>query len=1572
MTSPLSRTRKAAGLRQVDAPAVSPAPPTVSPRSEPRDVGADVYLDGSALVPRTGPSPTPAKKLDAGKRCLELLRGERGGLSFGWSVSGGVDAAGSLLNYYPSLELAKALLQQVPEAFDGVQEFVTGVSVPDDLAKARDVAILDRAGPSAEAMAPIGKLDRTADGGYQNLWNSWQNGDAAGLEVNDDTVEAFFGPWSFPPQAGQHFQHALNGNALQVLRLATRGKELNCNVIVQQHELQQLLDHASFPKTEAAAKVVRRAAQAFGLDLRQLRLQGVPLDQAQRPSHLGTQGPRPGRELGKNTRFAQDNDSGAFWREWQQSNLECTQVDDPSLQRMWTQWGMGTQVENWFNYGTPEFKVAALHFFARTKELGLGVVSNSPQHLFNQLPATSEAAVAAHRFARAFGLTESSFSVGGQLLSSLPDRAGGRPPRAAVKPLLVGHRLAETRLTADELQARVNACDPEVFEVDDETVKLLAQTWGVSTCYQLGHRTPDQRWHQGLLQMLARSCDLGVDTLSQEFQRYVQVIPAACLQNEDFCRLLAGVTRRSPFSPDQLVGSNGVVLSQNPLFQRVAAEQHRLEQGAAAPLEPRRKPQVAEAGPLGDDPAQSHVDYWNTRDPRFFALRDEVLERELSGIGDFSHFLTQFNDDPRVFSFIARLIELQPNGAAKLHAVQYLGRVLPQQFGTDEAVRHLARLATAAGVELDTVRLTSANGEQRTLAGHPALQRPAGEGDVDPARALAEDVALLDPAHDARDVERLYAVLRLCFDDEVKHELAELVGPLVNARATGRAAVVDLSTFPEAARAEHLAATLGEWRHLGAAAVLSGLTMKVGREELAAQLEAHGYTSAQAREWAGYAARLAQLEGEALTFACADLLPTDERPEPDFTTLPFRLELLAADPTPEVLDDGLEVLDEERFLRVVLGRLAESEPFIAEALADYLESRVAAEALDPELIRELAEPEVLERLEAETVAQLEGAVARLLEAEPAERQGARAALVDCIREGGTFASPGSLARLALGQLYQADLQRVAPLGEVDRELGGVAGQRLPEDPAAQRVDVGGIALSTSQADPEAAPRLTAEEGGLPEGGAARDTLRSLALAMRGAGPVLVEGPSSAEPGALVRHVAFATRAAYLEVDLSQVRHPEELSGPQGAALLTRAARDGAFVHLTHAEKASRDVLALVDGLFDGKGRLKLPNREPVETSRDFRLIASASASGAASSVALAHFIPVRASGPDAHELKGQLTGLGLSLEPATIDALVATHLQLTDAFATGVIEGSGREVSSEALERVARRVAALAGSGELTEGQRSRREAGEVYGGGLSEAARAGLDRALDVVLGAPVDAPQALEELALGAPTTSAPALVVTDRLQAPLVRALKALSLGEPVALAGPASSGKSSLAQECARLLRREAQTVDLDGPGAAEALERAAAAGALIVASGLEGAGPDALERLAALSGGRGHLLVETCAGPEALVTLEGAPPMTVVRVPPLQGSEDVAVVAASVGRRWKVPEAVCQTVATLFEELQGAPLSPTLPQLFGALQLIGENQGEVGLETAYLDAVQLCLASRGRKAEVVARARKLAE
>src|SRR5262249_45325972 len=157
--------------------------------------------------------------------------------------------------------------------------------------------------------------------------------------------------------------------------------------------------------------------------------------------------------------------------------------------------------------------------------------------------------------------------------------------------------------------------------------------------------------------------------------------------------------------------------------------------------------------------------------------------------------------------------ELAPNQRNGNEMRQFLANPVPQQWVTDESVVWLARMANALGIRLEDVQLQSDQGLIR-LADHPTLHTDGPTGPEFRENALASELALLDAASDASEVERMYAVLRLLYEPG-KHEFVELLPRLIQGRKEGTVEPVDLTQLPQIQIDQQLRPTLGSWPHLG-------------------------------------------------------------------------------------------------------------------------------------------------------------------------------------------------------------------------------------------------------------------------------------------------------------------------------------------------------------------------------------------------------------------------------------------------------------------------------------------------------------------------------------------------------------------------------------------------------------------------------------------------------------------------------------------------------------------------------------------------------------------------------------
>ncbi len=208
----------------------------------------------------------------------------------------------------------------------------------------------------------------------------------------------------------------------------------------------------------------------------------------------------------------------------------------------------------------------------------------------------------------------------------------------------------------------------------------------------------------------------------------------------------------------------------------------------------------------------------------------------------------------------------------------------------------------------------------------------------------------------------------------------------------------------------------------------------------------------------------------------------------------------------------------------------------------------------------------------ELEAQLSAAVDAIAKADPLTRPGAEETLLELLKAHAAVIPSDELAADALMKLHRHDLRRVLPLGQVDEELGGVAGKLWGEEEAprtGKTVTVGDIELAFNEdprKDVRAIPRKSNADL-VPTATTSRNLRLMAAEWVRGR-PVLLEGPTSAGKTSMVRYLAWLTETPYRRINLSYDTDVSDLIGRYvgGEKKYTRAQlekkTDGELKHLS--------------------------------------------------------------------------------------------------------------------------------------------------------------------------------------------------------------------------------------------------------------------------------------------------------------------------------------------------------------------------------------------------------------------------
>lgn len=275
----------------------------------------DVYEKAGQLhFPTSSTPPSEASKAERAKRMLQALRAKtENRKAFGGRVTiGGIDKAGSLGNYYPTLRAAGSLTRQVPEAHGGVQRFIGQVSLPDDLTEWGDKAANLRPIITPEKVKKLG--DRSFPD-YEAFKKAHGQADPDSLALSDDCIKdvAFNKEGSthlyfnltkwFGPKVADNMKEGW-------LRLYTRAAEIGVATEIQDWDAVL----KSVPQSVQMAKLLTRTARALGKNPDEIELGDKKLTEwREEPPAV----PKPERFTVPNTPMGTESFTpDAFWKAW--------------------------------------------------------------------------------------------------------------------------------------------------------------------------------------------------------------------------------------------------------------------------------------------------------------------------------------------------------------------------------------------------------------------------------------------------------------------------------------------------------------------------------------------------------------------------------------------------------------------------------------------------------------------------------------------------------------------------------------------------------------------------------------------------------------------------------------------------------------------------------------------------------------------------------------------------------------------------------------------------------------------------------------------------------------------------------------------------------------------------------------------------------------------------------------------------------------------------------------------------------------------------------------------------------
>jgi hypothetical protein len=479
---------------------------------------------------------------------------------------------------------------------------------------------------------------------------------------------------------------------------------------------------------------------------------------------------------------------------------------------------------------------------------------------------------------------------------------------------------------------------------------------------------------------------------------------------------------------------------------QVAFLEQRLQVGAIESVGPvRGRPGAlfkTTTAPLSTDSHLSPAEWEVSTNPNFFsrfATDANLSTKPKLGGWDLSSLLPMTEgrggsvSHAELVRFQARRAELadssQPEVAARFEVGrQALRGDIGSQWRGDDVIEPLVRYANALGVPAHEVPLGA-----ETLA-----DRARSLGLVEVARGAPVDLdamlsTFLKGGSQRQKVEALTTIQNR---DANSAGFGQLVERIQSQRANGAWAPLAWSALSPTEQTSVLKAIQTD-RHPGAAAVLMGVFVS-GHDgaALEAGLKAEGFDQPVAKKWSSVAARLSGLNAKAQAFALGEVgLNTAAA----FDRLPERVALAAVSTmTQAELAEAFRRWPEGRDrITAFIGWGADKSTAQRQTLQRFFEG-----ALDEGLVTEadvrrsmVDSPSASQWADAQTA--IREAAQRIRQPGLESRAGAGEALLSVLRRQSIFFSPEVLVDEALSGLYLRDLQQVMPLGEADRQLGGV-------------------------------------------------------------------------------------------------------------------------------------------------------------------------------------------------------------------------------------------------------------------------------------------------------------------------------------------------------------------------------------------------------------------------------------------------------------------------------------------------------------------------------------------------------
>jgi hypothetical protein len=1018
-------------------------------------------LEREDFVERPPPARTPPVgsaardvRLDRARGVLELLQNRQAKRTLQGRVElGDVDRVRLVRNYYPSLGLARALVEATPDAWRSVEPFVEErVSIPVEALPFALEASGSHLCVQPELEGPLGRSHIALE---PEMLDAVMSGHAARLEVNDITVERMIPKVITPDVSTAMRMYAKDPEfASALVRLYARAKQLGADVSVSNWA--ELTDR--LPNTRASVALLRRLARKLGAKEADIRFHGRRLIEIEA---LETDRIVGGGPLGDVRRFRADLTRERFDMAIIRADPDAVRVDDVTLLWRLTLWGaLPTCDLDYFlvcHEGGGDYEIDLLKLCARVGELGIpSEISGYLAKHAKLLPHTQEAIDALRRAAHAYAIEEDRIPVRGRKLSEFPPSQGVPPPRIDKSPRL------------DEDPAYAQAAKGGA-PLDDA---WLSSSLRASIRTMLGDpgERKDRARILGALKLIDRGLEIGAITTRElsiesahELSSFVR---GELLDDPAVMDALVRVFRRSSLDPRTSFVEGGRPLAHHRPYVEAARRLDRRMLGEAAPIERRGEaPFFMEREALGGERMRdaepgsmltrwaagwtrkepSRKEAFEARNPKLFAIDDATLDLyafKKSGdqinVPDLTDWLRHWND-PRAFLFFARLAERHaPDNRfqATDRVRYYLERTtIPAALVTAESIPWIVRMAEGAFVDPAAILVEGPDGPC-PLFEHPVCRAPALE-----ARRRAEEIVKQLARGVAIREEVRERARRLLAGDEPAFEVSDFLEPLVAAAASGTLARVELSGLTAEERMRFAHELFAPWSHVGVIACLAGVLTDLSSEDVERLLIEKGSSADLARRFGRIASRLSELEPAALQFALADVVR--DPASPDFRTLGTRIDLLGgseAGPSSESLASPIAPSPVEH-VRAFIDRILLEPPGapIRASLLEQIDRWVLGGRLVPGAVIEAMrgferfEPDRPEAwpLHRELAAPVVEALERYRESSPASRRDAIKAVSESAVRLARYIGGAAAADFVLPRAYAIDEASVVPLGEAD-------------------------------------------------------------------------------------------------------------------------------------------------------------------------------------------------------------------------------------------------------------------------------------------------------------------------------------------------------------------------------------------------------------------------------------------------------------------------------------------------------------------------------------------------------------